>query len=390
MGIRFRKSIKLAPGVRMNFSGSGISWTLGPRGASIGVGKRGAYLNTGIPGTGIYSRERLSPNSVDPQSNSQVGTFTISVSVRDDGVLSFNDADGNPLSEALIAAAKKQQGDKIKALIQKTCDELNAQIESLGEIYLYTSSPITPQFVPQSFDLPKPIKPVPKIPSFFCRFFKFCVEKVEKRNKIVCEEHAAQIVQWETQKAEFEAAQLARLQFNDRLVSGDTQAIEQYIEEVLQDIVWPRETLINFDVLEAGVIVLDVDLPEIEEMPKKTATVPQRGYRLSIKEMGVTQIQKLYMQHVHAVGFRIIGEAFAASPVVKAVILSAYSQRPNKATGQEGDEYLYSVRVCRDDWTKINFHSLSQINVVDAFDRFELRRDMTKTGLFRPIEAIHA
>jgi hypothetical protein len=39
MGFRFRKSFKLAPGVRMNLSGSGLGWTLGPRGASIGIGK---------------------------------------------------------------------------------------------------------------------------------------------------------------------------------------------------------------------------------------------------------------------------------------------------------------------------------------------------------------
>jgi len=60
MGIRFRRSIKLAPGLRMNFSGSGVSWTLGPRGLSMGIGKRGTFLNAGIPGTGFYSRERIS------------------------------------------------------------------------------------------------------------------------------------------------------------------------------------------------------------------------------------------------------------------------------------------------------------------------------------------
>ncbi|MFC6523085.1 DUF4236 domain-containing protein [Undibacterium arcticum] len=60
MGVRFRKSIKLAPGIRMNFSGSGIGWTIGPRGASVGIGKRGAHLNTGIPGTGLSNRTKLS------------------------------------------------------------------------------------------------------------------------------------------------------------------------------------------------------------------------------------------------------------------------------------------------------------------------------------------
>ena len=41
MSLRFRKSIKLAPGVRFNLSGSGASWTLGPNGASIGIGLMG-------------------------------------------------------------------------------------------------------------------------------------------------------------------------------------------------------------------------------------------------------------------------------------------------------------------------------------------------------------
>ncbi|OOF63846.1 DUF4236 domain-containing protein [Rodentibacter sp. Ppn85] len=63
MAFKFRKRIKVLPGVTVNLSKSGISTTLGIKGASVNVGKNGAYLNTGIPGTGIYSRTRiLSPN----------------------------------------------------------------------------------------------------------------------------------------------------------------------------------------------------------------------------------------------------------------------------------------------------------------------------------------
>ncbi|NCC57577.1 MAG: DUF4236 domain-containing protein, partial [Synergistales bacterium] len=39
MGIRFRKSITIAPGVRINLSKSGVSATLGVKGASLGIGK---------------------------------------------------------------------------------------------------------------------------------------------------------------------------------------------------------------------------------------------------------------------------------------------------------------------------------------------------------------
>lgn len=59
MGFRFRRSVKLFPGVRLNFSRSGISTTIGIRGASMTVGGRGTYVNVGVPGTGISYRERI-------------------------------------------------------------------------------------------------------------------------------------------------------------------------------------------------------------------------------------------------------------------------------------------------------------------------------------------
>lgn len=59
MGFRFRRSIRLLPGVRLNVSGSGVSTTFGGRGASVTVGRRGVRANVGIPGTGISYGERL-------------------------------------------------------------------------------------------------------------------------------------------------------------------------------------------------------------------------------------------------------------------------------------------------------------------------------------------
>ncbi|HDR0739440.1 DUF4236 domain-containing protein [Pasteurella multocida] len=57
---KFRKRVKIAPGITVNLSKSGVSATVGVKGASVNVGKKGTYLNTGIPGTGIYSRTKIS------------------------------------------------------------------------------------------------------------------------------------------------------------------------------------------------------------------------------------------------------------------------------------------------------------------------------------------
>jgi SH3-like domain-containing protein len=53
MGFRFRKSLRIAPGVRLNFSRSGISTSVGPRGAKLTVGPKGTRTTVGIPGSGM-------------------------------------------------------------------------------------------------------------------------------------------------------------------------------------------------------------------------------------------------------------------------------------------------------------------------------------------------
>jgi hypothetical protein len=61
--MRFRKRVKIFPGFSLNFSGSGVSATLGPKGANINFSKRGSYFNGSIPGTGLYDRIKIGPGS---------------------------------------------------------------------------------------------------------------------------------------------------------------------------------------------------------------------------------------------------------------------------------------------------------------------------------------
>ena len=69
--MRLRKTIKIAPGVKLNISKSGVSSTVGKRGLSANIGKNGTYLNTGIPGTGISNREKISDNADNVMSEAQ-------------------------------------------------------------------------------------------------------------------------------------------------------------------------------------------------------------------------------------------------------------------------------------------------------------------------------
>ena len=59
-GFRFRKSIGVLPGVKVNLSKSRVSTSLGGRGATVNVGADGRRMVTiGIPGTGMSYRTPL-------------------------------------------------------------------------------------------------------------------------------------------------------------------------------------------------------------------------------------------------------------------------------------------------------------------------------------------
>lgn len=60
MAWKFRRRVKIIPGVHLNFSKSGISTSIGVKGVGMTFGSSGTYLNTSIPGLGIYNREKLS------------------------------------------------------------------------------------------------------------------------------------------------------------------------------------------------------------------------------------------------------------------------------------------------------------------------------------------
>lgn len=79
MGFRFRKSFKIAPGIRLNLSKSGTSVTLGGRGASVNIGGKRPRATVGIPGTGVSYTSPLNPGQPAPpqSSGTNVPTFVV-------------------------------------------------------------------------------------------------------------------------------------------------------------------------------------------------------------------------------------------------------------------------------------------------------------------------
>lgn len=152
MAWRFRKRIKIFPGIILNFSKSGISATFGVKGASINVGKNGIYVNTGLPGTGLFRRDKVSlGNSPSIYNNTNLKEVDIAANNSFNTNVSSEEARNGLL--ALIRKKLKEQNDK-------KLERKNMANSFLSEPNLYDPKELLPNYVIPSTSLLIPFNTV--------------------------------------------------------------------------------------------------------------------------------------------------------------------------------------------------------------------------------------
>jgi hypothetical protein len=210
--------------------------------------------------------------------------------------------------------------------------------------------------------------------------------RIDGANEALAREHASETAEWAGQKEEHEKREAGRRRMYAIRDTNSPAAVEGFLTWHFEQMEWPRETEISFDLLDDGKMLrLDVDLPEIEDFPTGFQEVNARSDAVRWKKLPEATRRQLYMAHIHGVGLRLVGEAFAHAPSIQTIVVAGFSQRPNKQTGAIEDQYLYSACVLRGRWTEIDFENLGSLDPAAAFERFDLRRKVTKTGVFSPI-----
>ncbi len=453
MGLRFRKSIKLLPGVRMSVGSGGIGWSLGPRGASISVSKRGVYSNVGIPGTGLSFRQKIGGDRMSPSQLERAERryerelaraekeaaklrevrkraeelANCKLSLKDDGTLSLTARGNTPLSRKEIALMWEQQGERIFDWLSEQADKINSETRQIVDIHLDTPPPdIHPTYVRAVFDesppnqpfLPErqlsPDQPAPRSIGFIARLLPWkrrafeqavrddeaayakAVSDFELNEELAAANHAAAVEKWHADLAAYEVRKSEHSIEQDRLAEewqkrlhGDVSLMEEVLSSAVDGISWPRETIVSFDVRDDGrFVVLDVDLPEIEDLPIRLADAEPSRKGLAIRRKSKKQLRAEYLRHVHGVGLHLLGSTFSAVPSAQTIVVSGYSQRIDRATGIEHDDYLFSVRATRDEFARIDFENLENVDPVVALGAFEIRRNITSGDDLKAIEPI--
>jgi hypothetical protein len=352
MGLRFRRTVMLAPGVRLNLSQSGLGLSL--------------HLRAAAP--------------------------PVELTLDAAGVVQFADQEGAPLPIGAEKRVRAAHGAEIRAWLTERCAEWNRSSERLLNLHHETPGPDAPlDFEAHPFAEPQPEPFIPREPDFRERSWPPARKKFEDENAAGKRAYEEALWAWRRRRSAHEAAEAERRKALEIGRYGDRVVMERFLTERLAALAWPTETAIAFELsLDATALFLDVDLPELELIPAREVAVAARGLRLGFKDLSEAQVRRAYAWHVHGVLFRLIGEAFAALPGVQRIIASGYSQRLDGATGRLADDYLISAEVERALWGRIDFANLEALDLLAAFERFALRRKLTRHGIFTAIEPFGA
>lgn len=291
--MRFRKSIKVTKGVKLNLSKGGASFTVGSGlPVSLNVGTKGAYLNWSIPGTGVYDRVRL-----DKVLKEKLG-----------GVLGFG-----------TAAAEEEEPEEKSA--KKTGTKAAAKKSSATKT---TAKPTSKKTASARTETKKePARP-----------------SDEEMNAI-----AQQIALVNIHRQAIDVSKKA---------SGTLNAdeAEAQIEAWLSESEAPIEFSVQPEVIESkGAVMIDLDLPEIEDMPQDKLAELADG-TIKIKKKTKKEQVEDYRTCVFGLGEYVASHVFAEVPQAKKVVVSAYTQRRSEKTGELLDVFIYSVVFSRGDFTK--------------------------------------
>ena len=431
--MRFRRRVRICKGLSLNFSGSGISMSMGVRGASVTVGKQGIYANYGIPGTGLYNRQKIaSGSSLSTRTYSssrstansyqhQKVTVNLKMSLDENNNPIVADANGNVITdENLLRAIRRSQGYKetFQRLSQDVYNEIADKNASFIEIYKHTERPVTEFSVTKALENIQPeeyekntfASIEPTVESVRSQLENEAKEKVtsllfwtlkRKREQYVCtnlqERYNETHDSWSKEKKEFdeyedgfkkEFDEQSRRECEEKktelqnIFNGELNYVDNKIENILSQIELPVEFSIDYEYHpEECSIYIDLDLPEIEDMPNEVAKTLKSG-KVSVKAKTQKQAALDYSTCVCGLAFFFSGMFFNVSTKIKQICISGYTQRLNKKTNVINNDYVFAVQCDRHTFSRIDYRN---INPVEQIQRFPHLLNITASNVMKTI-----
>ncbi len=214
--------------------------------------------------------------------------------------------------------------------------------------------------------------------NFQSRFNSEVLSWTQQKEAFDLEESKNEIAETERYNAEFNSNR----QYMQDLINGEEQAVSEGVESWISSCELPVEINVDYEWHQDNhVMYLDVDLPEIEDIPEDEIVRLASG---NLKEKKKTQatLKQEYVKLVFGLAIFISANVFNVSPAIHGIVISGYTQRRN-AAGAVNDEYVYSIKFTRNIFEN---SVLCNVNPQDFCMRFENRSNVTSSMLMKKIE----
>ncbi|KMY49608.1 DUF4236 domain-containing protein [Peribacillus loiseleuriae] len=365
MGLGFRKSFKIAPGVRLNVSNRGVGMSAGVKGLRYSVNSRGQRRTTAsIPGTGIsYTTTSSSGRkykSAAQQNRQQLLRQQKEIAKQEE------------LQRARYEVEMYENKIELIHSIHKECDD----IFDWQEI---ASSTHPNQFNQQG---KHEIEAREKLNTFKPSF----IQKILKTN-----DKAEQKLRIEVEKAkeldQKEYMELKKtIELANRILNKDVDAYFEVIEELS-----PLDDLLEFGsgfeffIDDPMVLEVEFDVQSKEVVPKQVKTLTKTG-KLSVKDMPLTKYYGIFQDYVCSCSIRIARDMFAILPFER-VIVHAKDEHLDTSTGRNTEATILSVEFDEITLNQLNFEA---IDCSDSMENFNHNMKFLKTKGFQPVNKIVA
>jgi hypothetical protein len=363
MGLRFRKSFKIAPGVRLNVSNKSTGLSFGGKGLRYSINSSGRRTTSvGIPRMGL----------------SYVSTNSSGKSYKTKAYQTHRQ---------LEAQQKQLRKEQERELAQYEVDLFENQCELVKSIHKECDDYVdwnhilnsSPPFQKGEAG-PKEKEAIRNYENYKPKFFEWLLKKEEKAYNRLSEQ--IQQAKIEDEKAYKEWEEL--IEFANNVLAGDIDTYFKVIEEMdpLGDLS-EFGSGFEFSTNDPSYMEVEFDVHSDKIVPIEEKKLTKTG-KLSVKQMTKTRYFELQQDYVCSCVLRIARDLFALLPL-KTVVIHAYDEQLNTATGHQERLLILSVKI---DWDILNELNFENIDCSDSMNVFPHQMNFRKTKGFAPVEKI--
>ena len=418
MGFRFRKSVKIAPGIKVNLSKSGASVSLGRKGITTNVSQRGIRNTYSIPGTGISYVTQTSFGRTTKSNSSHTGSSSID---QCQDLLNYQDYEENGEQLSLQDKAPYQYlafQERIAALTNILGDREQASFDwdsvtaSRGKYQpgIFQAPPFSEPiyninreelllevrkkfFRPYSSYFLLTIALILVIYNFWISLIAFWLliinficekhrldkrcnqrlqvrlreenEKNLKQREILYKEYQLEVIRQKSQHEKnekfkqqaWDQEEQYRKRLGKAIKSADLEPLEKLLETELKKQKLPVPFIFNLDLVDVNQVQIFIQMPSLELVPKEELYLTKKG-RLSSKAMSQESRLKLYSDVCTGLALRATHELLRIVQAINLVEVFGFSDQVSSENGQSEKTISLQARLTRQEFQQFDLDSL--------------------------------